>query len=142
MTEWQPTAHARDKKIRSKCQAWLWEYVQMSVENRAEPSWRSTKSNVKRDFKSTVNEIFDPNIDAVFFGSLMCYAWRSGRVSNRISAEELSQDLSKPKACYHVALNYLYCLTPQTPALHLSDPFMVNFWHEGTIGAARDTISR
>lgn len=98
---------------------------------RVKPDWGSTKSKVKRDFKATIKEIFDPNIDEVFFGSLMCYAWRSGRVTNRLAADDVSQDFSKPKACYHIVLNYLYSLSPETPALHLHDPFTVGFWHEG-----------
>lgn len=94
-------------------------------------AWGPTKSSVKQDFQCTFRELFDPRIDAVFLGSLMCYAWRSSRVSNRIPEQELSKDFSQPKACYHVALNYLYCLPPTAKCSHLHAPFTVNFWHEG-----------
>ncbi len=96
------------------------------------PEWGPTKSTVREDFEGMVSDLFDPAIDAVLFGSLMCYAWRSASVSNRLRPDELSSDFSKPKACYHVALNYLYCLTPSTTAVHLHKPFTVNFWHGGS----------
>lgn len=102
------------------------------------PEWGPPKSRIiMRDFACTVSELFDPRIDPVFFGSLMCYAWRSDSVSNRLRPDEVSVDFSKPKAIYHVVMNYLYCLTPSTPAAHLSDPFTMNFWHGGSDWGAR-----
>jgi glycosyltransferase involved in cell wall biosynthesis len=99
---------------------------------KVDPDWGPTKSTISRTYRTTVAGLFDPRVDAVFFGSLMCYAWRSARVSNRLSPAEISHDFSQPKACYHVAMNYLYSLSPCTPAIHFAEPFTVNFWHEGT----------
>lgn len=99
---------------------------------RVKDEWGPTKSSIRSDFQCTFKELFDPRIDAVFLGSLMCYAWRSRLVNNRISSTELGQDFSRPKACYHIALNYLYCLSPDTKCSHLHMCFTANFWHGGT----------
>lgn len=89
------------------------------------------KSYIDQSFTTTMKNLIDPKIDEVFMGSLMCYSWRSAKVSNRIHPDELSQDFSKPKACYHVVLNYLYNFSPTTKCRHLHRYFTLGFWHGG-----------
>ena len=122
--------------LNTACLGWAKkpELLQQIISNnfKVHEEWESGKSTIKKDFNCTFKELFNPKIDAVFLGSLMCYAWRSCLVTNRIPAAELSQDFSKPKACYHVVLNYLYCLFPDTQCTHLHTCFTANFWDGGT----------
>jgi glycosyltransferase involved in cell wall biosynthesis len=95
------------------------------------PGSGSTKSNLDYDFKCELRDLLNPKIDEVFMGSLMCYVWRSELVKNIITDEEISFDFSKPRSCYPHTYNFLHCLKPSSPSMHLSYLATANFWHKG-----------
>lgn len=107
--------------------------IEQFFENRFTPKRGSgsCKSSVNSVFKCNFQELLDPNIDEVLLGSLMCYAWRSKLVRNVISDDEISFDFSKPRSCYPHTYNFLHCLKPTTPSMHLSYLATANFWHKG-----------
>ena len=87
------------------------------------------KSKFTNSFACDLQSLLKPEIDEVLGGSLMCYAFRSRMVTNKL---DLSKDNSPPFIFYYPhTLNFIYSLTPETQCIHLSDIFTFNFWHKG-----------
>jgi glycosyltransferase involved in cell wall biosynthesis len=109
------------------------EVIKSLEENNSIPKLESgyPRSQIHFDFKCELSDLFNPQVDSVFMGALMCYVWRSELVKNIIADEDLSFDLSKPKSCYPHAFNFLHCLKPTSPSMHISYLATVNFWHGG-----------
>lgn len=89
-------------------------------------------SRMRKNFDCSLRELFDPRIDHVLMGAVMCYAFRSTRVADHISEKITVTDLSQPEACYPHTLAWLNSLGPHARCRHLHEAFTVNVWHQGS----------
>lgn len=102
-----------------------------------ESGWRSCplggvlKSHIAGDFRLKFRDLFNPLIDEVLGGSLMCYIFRSSLVYDHISNRLDSIEAGSIYTSYPQVLNMIYSLHPSSPAAHLSVPVTCNFWHQG-----------
>jgi glycosyltransferase involved in cell wall biosynthesis len=88
-------------------------------------------SRLNEDFVCQLKDLINPEIDPVFSGALMCYAFRSRKVTNLGLMNEKVLDFNNPLMCYPHSICFLNSLRPNTPAMHLASPFTFNFWHKG-----------
>ena len=92
------------------------------------------KSRIFSTYTCEYRDLFNPQIDEVFGGSIMCYAFRSRLVKDTVSQQILENALSFGSiySSYPHVLNRIYSLTPQTKAMHVAHPHTINFWHNAT----------
>lgn len=103
----------------------------------SESSWRSCpmngilKSHVPGDFTLALKDLFNPLIDEVLGGSMMCYVFRSALLRDHVSDMLDSIDFGGIYSSYPQTLNIIYSLDPLSAAAHISTPVTCNFWHHG-----------
>lgn len=102
-----------------------------------ENNWRNfphggnIKSKINKDFRCTFSDLFNPSIDEVFGGSLMCYIFKSHLISNHLNNNISTSDSGTIYSSYPHTLNWIYSLLPTSNAAFIHLPFTINFWHEG-----------
>jgi glycosyltransferase involved in cell wall biosynthesis len=94
------------------------------------PNGGNLKSRISQDFRCSLSELFDPRVDEVLGGSIMCYVFRSSLVSNHLEGL-IKSNVNDIYTSYPHTLNWIYSFSPSTSAAFISMPVTINFWHGG-----------
>lgn len=103
----------------------------LAIFRKLTPKFLFNHSKVKENFICQLKDLINPKIDSVFSGALMCYAFRSRKVSSLGLMNEKVSDFNNPLMCYPHSICFLNSFCPSTVSMHLSSPFTFNFWHKG-----------
>jgi hypothetical protein len=95
------------------------------------PNGGNLKSQIQENFLCKYKNLFNPKIDEVFGGSIMCYIFKSSEVDNVIFEKLNGIQPGGRYASYPHTLNLIYSLNPEKSAVHIALPLTINFWHIG-----------